>query len=76
MEKISSSEILKRQYLGAKELTQIIPNLKINTARKYINELQEKMIEDGYFIPKCRPKVVLTNYVKNKFLKKGNKNEA
>ena len=34
MENVSSSEILKRQYLGAKELTQIIPNLKINTARK------------------------------------------
>lgn len=63
----TAEELLKEHYLSAKDLTIIIPNLKIEKARIYINEIQEEMKEKKIYIPKTRPKIVLTKLVRKKF---------
>ena len=60
-------ELLKQYYLTAEELTIIMPQLKIDMARKYINEIQKEMEEKGIFVPKSRTKMALTKLVKKKF---------
>lgn len=63
----TNDEILKQYYLSAKDLTIIIPNLKIEKARVYINEIQSEMREKNIFVPESRPKVALTKLIKKKF---------
>lgn len=63
----SVDELLKEKYLSAKDLMVIIPNLKIQQARNYINEIQNEMKEKKYYIPIVRPKLALTKLVKAKF---------
>ena len=61
------STVLNQYYLSAYDLTIIIPNLKIERARIYIQEAQKEMEKKGIFIPKSRPKVALTKIIKRKF---------
>lgn len=61
------STVLNQYYLSAHDLTIIIPNLKIERARIYIQEAQKEMEKKGIFIPKSRPKVALTKIIKKKF---------
>lgn len=63
----SVNEILKQVYLSAKDLTVIIPDLKIEMARKYINEARTQMEIDNCFIPQTKQKLALTKYLKKKF---------
>lgn len=63
----TADELLKQYYLTAKDLTIIMPGLKIEKARKHVSEIQSEMIEKGYYIPVARPKLVLTKLVKKKF---------
>lgn len=60
-------EILEQCYLTAEDLTIIMPELHINKARKYINDIRDEMEEKGFFVPKSRPYMALTKLVKKKF---------
>lgn len=64
---MSVEEIKKKDYLSAQDLMQIIPNLKYDRARVYINEAREEMKKQNLFIPIVRPKVALTKIIKKKF---------
>lgn len=52
-----------KEYLTAKDLQEIIPNLTYDNAIKYINKAREVMKEKNYLIPITRPKVALTKIV-------------
>lgn len=65
--KLTANELLDQYYLSAKDLTVIIPNLKIEKARVYISEIRKEMEEKGFFVPKSRPYMALTKLVKKKF---------
>lgn len=52
-----------KEYLTAKDLQEIIPNLTYDNAIKYINKAREVMKEKNYLIPITRPKVALTRIV-------------
>lgn len=65
--KLTANELLDQYYLSAKDLTVIIPNLKIEKARIYISEIQKEMKDKGIFVPETRTKVALTKLVKKKF---------
>lgn len=60
-------EIKSKDYITAKDLMQLIPNLTYSNAIKYINEIQNEMKEKGYCVPIARPKVALTKLIKKKF---------
>lgn len=66
-ERKDPSTVLNQYYLSAYDLTVIIPNLKIERARIYIQEAQKEMENKGIFIPQSRPKVALTKIIKKKF---------
>lgn len=61
------NKILQQTYLSSEDLTKIIPGLKIETARRYINSAIEEMKADGCYIPQTKKKVALTKYLKRKF---------
>lgn len=63
----TSEEILKQQYITAKDMQQIIPSLNYLRALKYIDELRIEMKNKGYFVPEGRTKVALTKLFKKKF---------
>jgi hypothetical protein len=63
----TSEEILKQQYITAKDMQQIIPSLNYLRALKYIDELRIEMKKKGYFVPEGRTKVALTKLFKKKF---------
>lgn len=65
--KLTPNELLNQYYLSAQDLTIIIPNLKIEKARIYINEIRKEMEQKGIFVPESRPKVALTKLIKKKF---------
>lgn len=65
--KLTANELLDQYYLSAKDLTVIIPNLKIEKARVYISEIRKEMEKKGFFVPKSRPYMALTKLVKKKF---------
>lgn len=52
-----------KEYLTAKDLQKIIPNLTYDNAIKYINKARKVMEEKGYIIPVARPKVALSRIV-------------
>ena len=56
-------QIKEKDYITAKELQQIIPNLTYDNAIKYINKAREVMREKNYCIPIARPKLALTKIV-------------
>lgn len=63
----TSEEILKQQYITARDMQQIIPSLNYLRALKYIDELRIEMKKKGYFVPEGRTKVALTKLFKKKF---------
>lgn len=63
----TQDEILKQQYITAKDIQKIIPNLGYLTALSYIEDLQKEMEIKNYFIPKGKTKVALTKLFKKKF---------
>jgi len=63
----SIEEILNQQYVTARDLTVIIPNLSYVRSLSYIDMIREEMKEKGYFVPDGRTKVALTKIVKKKF---------
>lgn len=63
----TNEEILKQQYITAKDMQQIIPSLNYLRALKYIDELRIEMKNKGYFVPEGRTKVALTKLFKKKF---------
>ena len=63
----TNEEILKQQYITAKDMQQIIPSLNYLRALKYIDELRIEMKKKGYFVPEGRTKVALTKLFKKKF---------
>lgn len=56
-----------KEYLTANDLMNIIPNLTYMNALKYINLAQEKMMEEGFYVPVTKPKVALTSVIKSIF---------
>lgn len=56
-------QIKEKDYITAKELQQIIPNLTYDNAIKYINEARKIMKEKNYCIPIARPKLALKKIV-------------
>ena len=54
---------MKKYYITAKDLMEMIPNLTEDNARKYINQAREIMKNKNYLIPIARPKVALTDIV-------------
>lgn len=56
-----------KQYITAKELQKLIPNLTYDNANKYINKAREVMKEKNYLIPITRPKVALKKIVYEMF---------
>lgn len=56
-----------KQYITAKELQKLIPNLTYDNANKYINKAREVMKEKNYLIPITRPKVALRKIVYEMF---------
>ena len=63
----TNDEILKQQYITAKDIQSIIPKLGYITALRYIEELRKEMKEKGYFVPEGKTKVALTKLFKKKF---------
>lgn len=60
-------KIKEKDYITAKDLMQLIPNLTYDNANKYINEARKIMEERHYLIPIARPKVALTKIVLEMF---------
>lgn len=59
--------IKEKDYLTAKDLMKLIPNLTYDNANKYINQARKIMKEKNYLIPIARPKVALTKIVLEMF---------
>ena len=59
--------VKEKDYITAKDLMKIIPNLTYDNAIKYINEARKIMEERKYLIPIARPKVALTKIVLEMF---------
>lgn len=67
MFKKTNEEILNQQYITARDIQQIIPNLGYIKALQYIDDLREEMKDKNYFVPDGRTKVALTKLFKKKF---------
>lgn len=63
----TKEEVLDQDYITAKDMQIIIPNLTYDMALSYIRMLQEEMKEKKYFVPKTKEKIVLTKLFKKKF---------
>lgn len=60
---MSIKQIKEKDYITAKDLQKIIPNLTYDNSIKYINDARKIMEEKHYLIPIARPKVALTRIV-------------
>jgi hypothetical protein len=60
-------KIKEKDYITAKDLMKLIPNLTYDNAIKYINQARKIMEEKNYLIPIARPKVALTKIVLEMF---------
>ena len=60
-------EILRQDYVSAKDLRILIKGLGINKSVKYIKMIQEEMKSKNYFIPETKEKLALTKLVRKKF---------
>ena len=60
-------KIKEKDYISAKDLMELIPNLTYDNAIKYINKARTIMKERNYLIPIARPKVALTKIVLEMF---------
>ena len=63
----TSEEVLKQQYVTAKDLMVIIPDLAYVRALKYIDDIRAEMKEKNYFVPDGKTKVALTKLLKKKY---------
>lgn len=61
---MTKEEVLNSQYISAKELKILMPQIGINGCRNIIVEAREKMVEKGYYIPKGKTLIALTSEVK------------
>lgn len=64
---VDTKKIIEQEYLTAKDLMQIIPELCYNRALKYIDSAREEMKNKGYFVPDGKTKVALTKIIRKKF---------
>ena len=60
-------DVLKQDYMSAKDLKIIIPSLGVNKCTKYIKEVQEEMKLKNLFIPETKEYLALTKLVRKKF---------
>lgn len=60
-------KIKEKDYITAKDLMKLIPNLTYDNAIKYINKARAIMEERNYLIPIVRPKVALTKIILEMF---------
>ncbi|MEI3498908.1 MAG: hypothetical protein V8Q71_00030 [Bacilli bacterium] len=63
----TQEEILSQQYITARDIQVIIPNLGYIKALSYIEDLREEMKNKNYFVPDGKTKVALTKLFKKKF---------
>lgn len=63
----TQEEILSQQYITARDIQVIIPNLGYIKALSYIDDLREEMKNKNYFVPDGKTKVALTKLFKKKF---------
>ena len=61
---MTKEEILSSEYIGAKELKVLMPQIGINGCRKIIDEVREIMKTKNYYLPQGRTHIALTNEVK------------
>lgn len=59
-------EIKKQDYISIQDLMILIPNLKYERARQFINETRKEMEEKKYYVPIVREKLALTKIVLKK----------
>lgn len=60
-------EILeKRAYVSAKDLKVLMPEIGMETCRKYISEVRQEMKDKGYLVPEGKTKLALTKMVVKK----------
>ena len=60
-------KILNQPYLSAKDLIKIMQTMSLTTARKHIKEIQQEMLDKGYYLPNSRTKLALTKLVRKRF---------
>ena len=65
--KKTREEILQQDYISAKDLKILIPNLGVNKCVEYIKMIQDEMREKNYFIPETKEYLALTKLVRRKF---------
>jgi len=49
-----------KEYMSAKDIQEMIPEIGYQKALELISKVQEKMKKEGYLIPGCRTKLALT----------------
>lgn len=67
MKEKTKEEILEQLYISPSDLKLLIPEMGIDSCRKYINEFREEMESKGLFVPQTKPRVALTKLVQKKF---------
>lgn len=60
-------EIKKQDYINACELQKLIPGLGYDSSLTIIKDIRKEMKDKKLFVPKVRPYVALTKFVKKKF---------
>jgi len=59
-------EILQQDYISAKDLKILIPNLGVNKCTKYIKMFQDEMREKKLFIPETKEYLALTKIARKR----------
>lgn len=63
---MNKNEILNKTYMSAKDLKELMPEIGLDTCRKYILEIRKEMEEKGYLVPEGKTKLALTKLVVKK----------
>lgn len=50
-------------YIGAKEIMNVLPEIKLDEAKRIIKDCRLKMKEDGYYVPNTKRLLALREYV-------------
>lgn len=50
-------------YIGAQEIMNVFPDIKLDEAKKIIKDCRAKMKEDGYYVPNAKRLLALKEYV-------------
>ena len=61
---MTKEEVLNSEYMGAKELKVLMPQIGINGCRTIIDKVREIMKQKNYYVPQGRTHIALTNEVK------------